>query len=75
MTTGSDRPARRTIWTLPSSRTHQKSAGSPSLNSSSLASNATFSPTASEIGQLLVGQPVEEEDRAELVDQHQIVAR
>ena len=55
--------------------THQKSAGSPSWNSSTPGSTGTSVPAASSSASWSSVSAVEQAERAEVVDVHQIVAR
>ena len=74
-TTVSSRPMTLTSSSEPSTSTHQKSAGSPSRNSTTPGSTATSVPPASSSRELVLGQPVEERQRPQVLDAHQVVAR
>ena len=74
-TTVSSRPMCRTSSIAPSTSTHQKSACSPSRNSSTPGSIAHLGAGRDQLGELVVGQPVEEGERPQVLDAHQIVAR
>ena len=59
----------------PSTSTHQKSACSPSRNRSTPGSMRNLGTAVDQLSELLVGQALEDAQRAEVVDAHQIVAR
>ncbi len=59
----------------PSTRTHQKSAGAPSRNSSSSGHDRDLGAAGDQLAELLVGQAVEDAQGPEFGDLHQIVAR
>ena len=75
ITTGSSRPAWRTRSTSPSTSTHHESAGCPSRKSSIPSWNGTSSPAASSFCELVVADAVEDEQGAEVVELHQVIAR
>ena len=59
----------------PASSTHQSSAGRPSSNSRSPGVVRHLLAGSRQLGDLLVGEAVEDRDRAQLVEERHVAAR